>query len=89
MGIVPLGHLVTATSISFASAYRRKPTHSGASPLPTEPAPLGFGGGPEKQHSELPMDSDLLPASNLVLLTDLDLLDEHHRQLPGESLQFQ
>ena len=35
------------------------------------------------------MDLDLLPPRLLVLLTDLDLLDEHHRQLPGECLQLQ
>ena len=35
------------------------------------------------------MDLDLLPPRLLILLTDLDLLDEHHRQLPGEGLQLQ
>ena len=38
---------VLASSISFASAWRRKLTHSAARPFPARPASLGSRGGPE------------------------------------------
>ncbi len=40
--------LVVASSISLASAFRRKLTHCAAPPLPTGPAALGSGWGPKK-----------------------------------------
>jgi len=53
--------VVDTSSISFASAQAQKLTHSAVSPLPTEPASLGFRGDPDnddapeafRQHSRL------------------------------------
>ena len=45
-GPVSRPYVVSASSISLASALRRMLAHFAALPLPTKPASLGFGGGP-------------------------------------------
>jgi hypothetical protein len=48
----PTGDLVGISSVSLASAYRRKLAHSTMPPLPAKPASLGFGGGPNSQRDK-------------------------------------
>ena len=53
------------------------------------PNPLRWASAGAPYFSKFPVDFDFLLTSIRVLLTDLDFLDQHHCQLPGEGLQLQ
>ena len=50
----PLGHFVAASSTSFAPVWYPALIRSAATPLPTEPAVLGFGGAPDHRWLQHP-----------------------------------